>query len=322
MPAQDYIGIVGPEFEMDVERGKIREYANASHAPVPAYMEGYNPVIPPTFLITAGYTWGYTLERPRGTAFEQIDHDFSVPLHAQESFEFHGPLPRAGDRLRCVSSLEDVHIKTGSQGGELTFLTMLTTYRNDSDCLIAEQRSTTVTTSNAPDEGAWDVSVPSYNPEYDTIDGTDPLAGIPYQSPEELVVGQGPGAVHAGPLLMRDMVRYQGAEGEDNPLHYDVPWAKSFGYPSVFGLGMHQASTLSSYGVRWLGTDHVRSFKARFRNVYWPGDRLVYDGTINNIRNADGHNLADINLRCTRTTDNGGSEPIVDAWMTVGLPDK
>jgi acyl dehydratase len=323
MPATDFIGLTGPKFEMDVERGKIREFAKASHAPIPAYLEGYHPVIPPTFLITTGYIWGYTLERPRGTVFEQIDHDFSVPLHAEESFEFFAPLPRAGDRLNCVSSLEDVRIKVGSQGGDLTFLTMLTTYHDGEGQLIAEQRSTTVTTSNAPDanapDGAWDVTVPPYEPHYESIDGGDPLAELSQQNPDNLVIGEGPGAIHAGPLQMRDMVRYQGAEGENNPLHYDIPWAKSFGYPAVFGLGMHQASTLSSYAVRWLGTSHVKSFKARFRNVYWPGDPLVYGGVISDIREEDGQKVADLTLNCTRTTPGGDSDPIVDAWMTVGL---
>lgn len=319
MPAQDFVGLTGPEYEMDIERGKIREFAKASHAPISDYTEGYHPVIPPTFLITAGYTWGYTLERPRGTVFDQIDHDLSVPLHAEESFEFHATLPRAGDRLKCVSSLENVSVKSGSQGGKLTFLTMLTTYKNGKGNLVAEQRSTTVTTTNAPDEGSWNVAIPTYEPHYTTIDAIDPLADLITQSSDELVVGQGPGAINAGPLMMRDMVRYQGAEGEDNPLHYDVSWAKSFGYPTVFGLGMHQASTLSSYGVRWLGETEVQAFKARFKNVYWPGDVLIYDGVLDDVREHNGQKIADVVLHCTRLNPDGSSDPIVDAWMTVGL---
>ena len=96
MVVTDFIGLMGPEYEMDVERGKIREFARAMHAPVPEFVEGRNPIVPATFLVTTAYTWGYTLERPRGTVFERIDHDLSVPLHAEESFEFHGEPPRAG----------------------------------------------------------------------------------------------------------------------------------------------------------------------------------------------------------------------------------
>ena len=34
MSLEGYIGLTGPEYEMDVERGKIREFAKASHAPI------------------------------------------------------------------------------------------------------------------------------------------------------------------------------------------------------------------------------------------------------------------------------------------------
>ena len=87
MPARDFIGLTGPEYEMDIERGKIRDFARAMHAPLHEFIEGRNPLMPATFLITAAYTWGYSLERPRGTVFEQLDHDLSVPLHAEEAYE-------------------------------------------------------------------------------------------------------------------------------------------------------------------------------------------------------------------------------------------
>ena len=138
MPAEDAIGLRGPEYEMDIERGKIREFAAAMNAPLPEFIDSQNPLIPATFLITAAYGWGYSLERPRGTAFEQLDHDLSVPLHAEESFTFHAALPRAGDRLICRATLENVWHKQGSRGGDLTFLTMLTEFRSEAGELIAE----------------------------------------------------------------------------------------------------------------------------------------------------------------------------------------
>ena len=147
MPAEDAIGLTGPEYEMDIERGKIRDFARAMSAPLPEFIDAPRPLIPASFLITAAYSWGYSLERPRGTVFEQIDHDLSVPLHAEESFRFHGALPRAGERLHCRASLENVWRKQGGRGGDLTFLTMLTEFRNPAGELVAEERSTTVTTA-------------------------------------------------------------------------------------------------------------------------------------------------------------------------------
>ena len=315
MSALDFIGITGPDYEMDIERGKVREFAKAMLAPLPDFVTGRTPVIPATFLVTAAYTWGYSLERPRGTVFETIDHDFSVPLHAEEAFIFFGSPPRAGDRFTCRASLENVWTKTGSKGGTLTFLTMLTEFRDQtSGQLVAEQRSTTVTTEQAPDEGAWNVQIPPYVPRYTSLEPDDPFAHITRVSWEDLVEGEGPGAVEAGPLTLRDIVRFQGVVGEDNPLHYDVPWAASLGYPAVFGLGMHQASTLAGYAAHWLDPIAVRTFRARFRNVYWPGEVMIYDLKVaRKYKDSQtGHRMANLELVCTRPP----GDALVHVWMT------
>ncbi|MCP5036714.1 MAG: hypothetical protein GY945_03850, partial [Rhodobacteraceae bacterium] len=210
MPAQESIGLTGPDYEMDVERGRVRDFAKAMSAPVPEFTTGRTPLIPASFLVTTPYTWGYSLERPRGTVFEEIDHDLSVPLHAEESFVFHGTPPRAGDRFTCRSILEDVKTKAGGRGGNLTFLTLLTEYRDEQGTIAVEQRSVTVTTANAPSEGGWDVTLPAYEPEYHDLDPDDYFSGIAREGWETLREGDGPGPVDAGPLMLRDIVRFQG----------------------------------------------------------------------------------------------------------------
>ncbi|MEM7336535.1 MAG: MaoC/PaaZ C-terminal domain-containing protein, partial [Chloroflexota bacterium] len=213
----------------------------------------------------------------------------------------------------CQASLEDVKVKKGSKGGELTFLTMLTEYWDENGRLAAEQRSVTVTTGESPDEGEWQVERPPYEPRYSTLDPSDPFTQIERAGWDELIVGTGPGIVNLGPLLMQDMVRFQGVVGEDNPLHYDVAWAKKFGYPFVFGLGMHQASILAGYAAHWLDPMAVRQFNARFRNVYWPGEEMRYDAKVvsKKIDDQTGHKLAEVALSCTRPP----GDAIVDAWM-------
>jgi len=317
MPAEDFVGLTGPVYEMDVERGKIREFARAMHAPLPEFMQGRHPVIPATFLVTAAYTWGYSLERPRGTVFETIDHDLSVPLHAEEAFTFHGPPPRAGDRLTCQARLEDVRRKSGAKAGDLTFLTVLTQYHDQSDRLVVEQRSTTVTTGQAPAAGDWNVEIPPYRPRYTTLEPRDQLSHIDRARWDDLTEGEGPEPVDAGPLHLQDIVRFQGVVGEDNPLHFDKAWAASLEYPTVFGLGMHQASALAGVAAHWLDPAAVRHFRARFRNVYWPGDRMIYAMQVaRKYRDTrTGDRMIDLELRCTRS----GDEPLVEAWMIFNL---
>lgn len=302
MPARDHIGLTGPDYEVVIERGKIREFARAMQAPLDDFYTRKNPVVPPTFFISVPYTWGYTLERPRGTVFEGFDHDLSVPLHAEEEFIFHGCPPRAGDELTARTILEDVIEKPGRLGGDLTFLIMLTEYRNAVGDLLVEQRSVTVTTSRSPADDEWKPEVPEYVPDYGPeLDPQDPFASFRRASWEELEEGQGPGEVDAGPLLIRDIVRFMGVVGEDNALHYDIAWANSRGYPAVFGLGMHQASVLASYAVHWIDPTTVRKLKAKFRSVSWPGERMLYSGTVRRkYKDAPGRRTADFTLSCRR----------------------
>jgi acyl dehydratase len=314
---RELIGQWGPDFEMPVERGKIREFARALYAPWPEYLDASRPVIHPVFLVSAGVYWGYTLERPRGTLLEGLNHDLTVPLHAEESYVFHGTPPRAGTTLTARACLEQVVEKQGQRGGSLTFLTLLTEFRDESGQLAAEARAVTVTTSSDPDGGhSWSANVPDYQPEYSSLEPRDPFVGITRQSWKDLVEGQGPAKISAGPLTLHEMVRFQAAGGEDNPLHYDLAHAKRQGYPALFGLGMHQAGALASYAVAWLGPLGPRRFKTRFRNVYWIGDPLSYSGKVDRLYEEAGRRRADVVLECTRDSDGA---VIADTWMTFEL---
>ena len=46
-----YIGLAGPYYDVDVERGKIREFANAMYAPIPDFLQGVNPRTPATYFV-------------------------------------------------------------------------------------------------------------------------------------------------------------------------------------------------------------------------------------------------------------------------------
>ena len=313
MPAKDQVGLTGPTYEVDIERGKIREFARAMNAPIDDFVTGQVPVIPATFIVSAPYTWGYTLERPRGTVFAEIDHDLSVPLHAEESIIFHGEPPRAGARLTAQSSLETVREKTGRSGGAMTFLTILTQYRDAEGKVMIEQRSTTVTTGQSPGSGSWDTQIPDYKPDYKELDPVDPFLQIPRQDWEDLVEGQGPGSQSTGPLLLCDIIRFQGVVGEDNPLHHDTVWAKAFDFPTVFGLGTHQASVLAAYAAHWIDPAKVRAMHIRFCGIYWPGDELTYEGSvISKSISETGERKVELSLQCKRNE----SDVVVQVKMT------
>lgn len=86
-----------------------------------------------------------------------------------------------------------------------------------------------------------------------------------------------------GPMTTEMFVRYSGASGDLNPMHYDRDFAEKAGYPSVFSQGMHSAALLSTFAGDWLGADRLRRFHVRFRDIVWPGDILTCAGEVTEV---------------------------------------
>jgi hypothetical protein len=74
-------------------------------------------------------------------------------LHGEQEFVFHGPPPRAGTVLTGQRRISDVYVKTGKRGGEMSFMDVVTEYRDETGRLVAESRSTTIETGKPATEG-------------------------------------------------------------------------------------------------------------------------------------------------------------------------
>jgi acyl dehydratase len=120
-----------------------------------------------------------------------------------------------------------------------------------------------------------------------------------------------------GPLTTRMFVRYAGASGDLNPMHYDDTLARAAGYPSVFSQGMHSAALLASFAVNWLGAENIRQFRVRFREQVWPGDVLTCSGEVTSAERKENGWLVTADLAATRQT--GGIA--VSASADFLLPD-
>ncbi|HVF75542.1 MAG TPA: MaoC/PaaZ C-terminal domain-containing protein [Acidimicrobiales bacterium] len=103
-----------------------------------------------------------------------------------------------------------------------------------------------------------------------------------------------------GPITRTDIVRYQGASLDLNPIHHDDEFAAKGGYKSVFGVGMLQAGLLGTYVTDWFGAENVRRFKVRFKEQVWPGDLLECTGKVVAVDEVDGEKRATVELACTR----------------------
>jgi hypothetical protein len=134
-------GRAGPPFEMAVERGKIREFARATGSANSAYLDEPSPVSPATFLTTA-FFW----QPDEGNPWRAVAMDQQRGLHAEQEYVFHGPPPRAGTALTGQSRVEKIYQKEGRRGGLMTFVVMVTEFRDATGALVAESRMTGVET--------------------------------------------------------------------------------------------------------------------------------------------------------------------------------
>jgi hypothetical protein len=140
------LGRTGEPFEVEIERGKIREFARATFSANPSYLDDPAPVVPPSFLTTMIF-WS----TPASDPWEAVKMDRSRGLHAEQEYIFYGPPPRAGARLTAQSRIDSITTKPGRRGGELTFVVMVTEFRDPSGALVAEARLTGVETSSLED---------------------------------------------------------------------------------------------------------------------------------------------------------------------------
>lgn len=108
-------------------------------------------------------------------------------------------------------------------------------------------------------------------------------------------------------------VRYAGASGDFNPIHWNEDFAKSAGYPGVFAQGMFTAGVLATFLTNWVGESNVRRFRTRFVGQVWPDEEIVCSGTVTKVYDADGEARAEIDLLVT----NAAGERKIDGDATV-----
>lgn len=140
------IGATDDPFEMIVEKGKIREFATATKSKNDAYLAADVPVSPVTFLAASAF-WS-----PPGGPIRKAGLDLRRVLHGGSEFIFHGPPPKAGDKLIGQARIADIYEKEGKRGGTMTFVETVTEFRDEAGNLVAENKATIIETGQAPKE--------------------------------------------------------------------------------------------------------------------------------------------------------------------------
>lgn len=138
-----HIGLELPAATFEVEKGRLRFFAEATGETRPEYLDeqaaraaGYRSLpAPPTFLMAADLDAGTTtmLLDTLGVPIERI-------LHGEQSFTYHAPVC-AGDVLSVEARISDIYSK---KGGALEFVVKDSLIRDAQGQTVLEVRSVLV----------------------------------------------------------------------------------------------------------------------------------------------------------------------------------
>lgn len=94
-------------------------------------------------------------------------------------------------------------------------------------------------------------------------------------------VGDALPPVDKAAITTMQLVQYAGASGDFNRIHYDEPFAREGGFPSVIAHGMLSMAFFGQLVADWAGgPQHVARLAARFKAVTFPGDRVTVGGEV------------------------------------------
>ena len=140
------VGYKSPTFEVDVEKGRLRQFCHAIGESAGIYINeveakraGYRSIpVPPTFL--------FCLEMERDDPYDWFK-ELSIPLgndqHGEQSFKYHD-IVCAGDRIKFSGEVVDAYDK---KGGALQFIVHRNFVFFDTGVLAAEFDRTIVVQS-------------------------------------------------------------------------------------------------------------------------------------------------------------------------------
>ena len=119
-----------------------------------------------------------------------------------------------------------------------------------------------------------------------------------------------------GPITRTDIVRYQGASGDFNPIHHDETMATAAGFPTVFSVGMLQAGLLATFATDCFPAESLRRYATRFKEQCWPDDVLTCEGVVASTTETAAGLEVVVDLTCSRQT--GGTA--IEATAVFLLP--
>jgi peroxisomal enoyl-CoA hydratase 2 len=310
-----------------VEAGKIEEFARAVGDDNPIHRDADAATNRGFDGIPAPLTFTRTSTFPRYRTRESVDLGFQPEyvLHGAHAYEYDRPL-LAGDVLTGETTFADITEREGQRGGTMTFAEVETVYHDVADERVLAERATVIETDGAVEGGSGDSVADRDDESSDdashsgaseatAVTAAEPTAPDPV-TVGDFRVGDTAPEVRVGPLERQDFVRYAGASGDFNPIHYDEPYARAAGNPSVFGQGMFTAGVAAHAVADWFGLAAVRTFEVRFQSRVWPGDTIATTVEATDIESSG----ADERIECDVSVSRTDGEVVLTGQAAALLP--
>ena len=96
-------------------------------------------------------------------------------------------------------------------------------------------------------------------------------------------------------ITTTQLVKYAGASGDFNPIHYDKDFAQQAGLEGVIAHGMLTMAFVGQLATSWAWPENdLLSLTTRFRAMTLPGDQITCAGTVTRKYEEDGKRLLDV----------------------------
>lgn len=102
-----------------------------------------------------------------------------------------------------------------------------------------------------------------------------------------VTAGQDVPARVVGPLTQADVLRFAGASGDFNPLHYDTELARRAGFDAPVAMGQMTAGIVAAWLTDWCGVERLADFEVRFVAPVLVGDTIKLTGQVADVVTGD-----------------------------------
>ena len=108
---------------------------------------------------------------------------------------------------------------------------------------------------------------------------------------EDVNVGDEMPSLVKEPITRTQLVRYAGASGDFNPLHFDDEFARSAGMGGAIAHGMLIMGFAGQAITQWFPRKYLRKFGARFIGVTGLGEQITIKGSVTQKGQENGENI-------------------------------